>query len=469
LKEEIKRYDDLGINLFELPLGCSVKVDLDSVVYPTLDVLKPRLRNQGFEVSSRKDAEIIEAKENFEVYRKFYKLGKNTDVNPEEIAKISPTVCTVVIQAYQRYASKSETFKALIEPVYKKISESGVKVKLGKGHSIITTFQDESTAIFDFIVTKGKNTNKFLAINNDTINIVDPTLSPEDPRQVSGALSNALNDLFVVGVHEEIQIAPLIGAPNEQVKEKILKEVEKFSQRYNFKVINVPQLFSKKIILGATVFGITDKQPPLREDLVRPRMNIVVSRPFGELAPITAFVSSLLDNAVAHDLEEEGITLSDLKKAKDEAVNLISSPNIEVAKVVSEYLPSIEHKFNEDEHILLTTDVTGPGLYVFYELAVRARVTIELTCIPLLFPKISEFVTREFLMPNSTAGTNGAFAIIVSEKLVENVVNDLKLVGCKPEVVGKVSEVGKPKLIVPFEVAKYIADPKLLSLLTLKR
>jgi hypothetical protein len=46
LKEEIKRYDDLGVNLFELPLGCSVKVDLDSVVYPTSAVLSyPIARN----------------------------------------------------------------------------------------------------------------------------------------------------------------------------------------------------------------------------------------------------------------------------------------------------------------------------------------------------------------------------------------------------------------------------------------
>jgi selenophosphate synthase len=458
--DALRTYNGLGINPLELACGCAVKVDLDSVIYPAMRELRSKLSAKNFEISARKDAEIVEAKEDVQIHRRFYTLGENTNVDSEDVKKISPTTCVALIQVYQRYASDPERFKELVEPVYRKISESGTKLRLGKAHSIITTTPDESVAIFDFIVTKGKFADKFLAINNDTVNIIDPTISMEDERQIAGAISNALNDLFVLGIYEEIQIAPLLGVSDGKVRVKMMEQIIKFSRENNFKMLEVPQIDSKRLLMGSTVLGCTEKHPPIEADLVKPGMVIAVTRPFGELAPITVYASSLLDPSIISEMESKGISQKDLLKAKDKALEIIAKPNLKAAKIVSKRLPYIRQNFKEDEHILLTSDVSGPGVYIFYEVAERSKACIQLSQIPLLFPEICEFATSNFIMPNSTAGTNGAFCIVMSKSITEDVIRDLRRAGYDPRIVGEVVDIGKAKVRLPKEALKYVANLK---------
>lgn len=452
-----EKYNNVGVNPLELACGCAVKVDLYDVVYPAIGELRNKFRGSGLEFSPRNDAEIVRAKEIIEIHRRIYALGDKANVDPEDVRRIDPVTCVALFQVFQQYANDHSRFMKLVEPVYSGIVESGVRFRFGKGHSIITTSPYESIAIFDFISLKGRDLDKFLVVNNDTINIIDPTAGIDDRRQVIGAICNALNDLFVLGVCDEIQIAPLIGFSESDVRKNILEHAKEFIKENNFRLLEVPQYNSSRLFLGATVLGTSEKQPPVRGEFVEAGMKVIVTRSFGELSPITVYVSSIINDEIRSEVERFGISLDELKKEKDRAVGLISSPNLKAAKVINKYLPKIGERFKE-EHIPLASDISGPGIYIFAEMAEKANASIEIDEIPLLSPEISEYANRTFLMTNSTAGTNGAFCLITPDSICDDVIDDLKKVGYSPHIIGSVKGKGEAKVKMPKELLKYVRN-----------
>lgn len=110
----------------------------------------------------------------------------------------------------------------------------------------------------------------------------------------------------------------------------------------------------------------------------------------------------------------------------------------------------------KDEHIPLASDISGPGIYIFAEMAERASASIEIDEIPLLSPEISEYAARAFLMANPTAGTNGAFCLITPDSICEDVIDNLKKAGYSPHIIGSVKSKGEAEVRMPKEVLKYV-------------
>lgn len=462
--ERVGYYRELGVNPLALATGCAVKVDLVRVVYPALKQIKPRLQGEGLQIAPREDADIFPGRERVELRRRIYQLGQETDVDPEDLRRIAPERAITVIQVYQRYADEPERFASLILPVYEAIARSGVRLHLGKGHSITTPFQEDQFALFDYLKPAGPRTGGYTAANNDTMHIIDPTDEPGGFRQVAGALSNTFNDLFVLGFHQGLRLAPVLNAPTEELRERLWRNTEEFARRLSAELIAVEQPQRGRLLMGATVLAESDRAPPTFYGQGRPGLKLVATRPFGELAPINIYVSSVIDETVIEDLEAEaGIGLQELERLKEDAVNRISTPNIDAAQVIYEYLPSSPAEFRDGEHIVATTDVTGPGIYVVRELAEQLNATIRLWRIPLLYPDLAEFATRAYVIPNATAGTNGAFIAVVPETVVEGFVADLKARGLQPQVFGEVTGIGEARVIAPKELRRYVADGRLLA------
>ena len=190
---------------------------------------------------------------------------------------------------------------------------------------------------------------------------------------------------------------------------------------------------------------------------------LIATRPFGELAPINVYLASIIEESILDELEEAGISIEELEKLKNDAVNRIATPNIEAARVINKYLPLDGEEFNKDNHIVATTDVTGPGIYVVRELAEQMNVHIRLDKIPLLYPELSEYATKTYIIPNATAGTNGAFIIVAPDTVADDIVRDLRSVNLNPVVFGEVVEKGEPLVEAPRELSKYVADSKILQ------
>ncbi len=464
LMERVKYYKKLGVNPLALATGCAVKVDLDRVVYPALSELRPKLEKKGLRIAPREDADIFpRTSGGVEVHRRIYTLGPQTNVDPGDVARIGPCRAITVIQVYQRYANQPERFAELVGPVYEKLAEAGVPIHLGKGHSIATPFEEDQFALFDFLKPSGGREEGFTAANNDTMHIIDPTEEPGDYRQVAGALSNTLNDLFVLGVHENLRLALVINAPIEELAEKMRRNAEEFASKLGAEIIEVPQPTRGRLLIGATAIGDTQKHPPTFYGEARPGMKLVATRPFGELAPINVYISAVIDESVVEELEENGITVEELERLKEDAVNRIATPNIGAARVISRYLPDAGEPYDPDQHIAATTDVTGPGIYVVYELAQQMRARIRLHDIPVLYPRLSEYATSTYIIPNATAGTNGAFIAVVPEPVVESFIEDLRAAGLQPVVFGEILGRGEAVVEAPAKLKKYVADTRVLS------
>jgi hypothetical protein len=461
--ERIQYYKKLGLNPLALATGCAVKVDLLRVVYPAIRMIREELKGSKLSIAPREDALIVSGNVD-EIHRRIYSLGDDKDISLEDLESVSRgrnLYAVTLVQIYQRYADSPVRFLRKIAPIYKKLSRSGISITIGKGHSILTPFPEDEFILFDFMPYSGGE--GITAINNDTIHIVDPSQEPGEIMQVSGAISNAFNDIFVLGVHKKLRMVPVLNAPTEELLDKLWKNAKQFASQYNIEIIYEEQPKMGRLLMGATVMGYSDKMPPVFEDRVVPGMNLVITRPMGELAPINLYLSSIIDESLVKDLERYDISFEEVEKAKSKAIELISKPNIEAAIAIYKYLSDISEPFREDEHIAVTTDVTGPGIFVVKELAERTNTKIKLYKIPLLFPEISRIATKLYIIPNSTSGTNGPFIMITPSNIVDDLVKELKSRGLEPIVMGEVIEKGEPEVIAPKELREYVADQKVLS------
>ncbi|MCE4612229.1 MAG: SelD-related putative sulfur metabolism protein [Desulfurococcales archaeon] len=461
--ERIKYYKELGVNPLALATGCAVKVDLVRVVYPALSKLRDKLAGSNIVIAPREDADVFPDEEGApSIERMIFRLGDEAGRLGTVRTGLSGSRAIVLVQVHQRYAGDPEYFLSRIGRVYEALAASGALLYVGKGHSIVTPFEGDDFMLIDFIKPSGR-AEGYRVANNDTIHIIDPTEDPGDYRQVSGALSNSLNDLFVLGASSNITIAPVVNAPSDDLKERIAANVERYARTIGAHLYQLPQPEKGRLLLGATVTAFTRKHPPVFYEQAEKGARIVVTRPIGELAPINVYLAAIMDEAFIEDLEREGLSFEQVAKAKDEAFNTIARPNKEAAQVIEKHLPYYGEKFERGEHIIATTDVTGPGIYVVRELAEQMKAGIRLHDLPLLFPELSKYASSRFLMPNATSGTNGAFVLVVPEQLERDIVRELRSRGYRPSVIGEVVSLGEPYVEAPPLLKDYVRDRRILE------
>lgn len=467
--ERVARYREMGMDPLRWVAGCAVKVDLVTVVYPALRRLRPTLKELGVTVAHREDCDIFPlGKEEPQVTRRIYE-PKSGSVNPDDIRKIDPKRAISLVQVHLRNAENDGTFGDWLLSVYNKIGKAGVNFFVGKGHSIITTYPDAEFALFDFISHKDGQAEGWSLANNDTIQVIDPTLDPGSPEQTEVGVCNSLNDLITMGCYENLRLLPVIDAPSEELYHKIKEHMENFAKRNGIKLVGADSPNKKKLLIGATFVGDMRKEPPTKEENLEAGMKVLVSRPFGDLAPINTYLSALADEAYLKILEEQGSSLEDVKKAKDEVIATMRQPNLKIGRIINEYLPEFGEEFNTSEHIVSTGDVSGPGILIFQELAEKAKVDISLDDIPLCYPKYVKFVTENFLMDNATAGTNGAVAIIAKEDIINEIGGKLRKEGYEPDIIGEILGTGEGMVKVGDVVKEMIASQAHLDQLVISK
>ena len=461
--DNVSKYREMGMDPLRWVAGCAVKVDLKSVVYPTLHNLKPNLKQMGISLGARVDADIFPLIGDGPIINRRIYDPFSTNIDTEDLKKINPKRAISLLQVFQKNAEKQEKFQALLTSLYTSISKSNVQFFVGKGHSIITPDKEAEFALFDFISYEEGQSDGYCLSNNDTIQIIDPTADPSSEQQTNVAVSNSLNDLISLGCFEELKVLPVVDAPNQEIETQILKNMNNFASKYNIELISAESPKRSKLLIGATLFGSIRKEPPTRLDLLDSGMKILVTRPFGDLAPINVFLSCVADENFLKDLEATGYSLEDVQKAKDSVIATMTEPNFKVAKIINKYLPDFGSDFDIQEHILATGDLSGPGIMIFKEHADNANVDISLDNLPLQYPEFVKYATENFLMDNATAGTNGAVAIIASPHIIENIKTDLDKEGYDPQLVGTILGKGNGNVRVGKNVQEMIASQSLLD------
>jgi selenophosphate synthase len=455
--KRIEEYRALGVNPFSLATGCAVKVDLLTVLYPAIKSIKGDLEKLGMHIAPRRDADIFQGSiSGFTISREIYR--SEDDVDQERLRELSPERAIVLAQVYQRIADNPDSLAKIVKAIYLKVAQASPGIVVGKGHSIVTADPKAQFMVFDYIKIKGGDMDRLVVGNNDTIQIIDPAEDPGSIRQTAVALGNSLNDLYTLGAWRNTVIIPVIDSPSKDLRSRIEDNVNRYAETIGAKVVRAPQPDAGSLLMGATVFAETDRKPPFFYDKVSPGMEILVTRPIGELASINVYMMCMLDREIAEELKKQhGIGVDRLLEIKEEIINRMAKPNIEVAKAIEKRSPHLDEEFSPERHIAVTTDVTGPGIYVIKELAELSTASIKIDKIPLLSPELSEFATKNYIIPNATSGTNGATVIIAGKKVIEDIEAELRDRGEEPIRIGRVVSRGEAKVLTPSTLRKYIS------------
>lgn len=466
--EEIQQHlTRLGLDPYRLACGCAVKTDLRRVVYPALQRLRPHLARWGISIALREDADIAALYDPPQLQRLMLPFHPPSPLPRRGEACFAPTEgpgvrgdgparAITLTSAYR--ASEPDFLAERWLGVYRQLAEAGLRFVVGKGHTIEADAPEHQFVLFDFLqsASEGSKRRGYLVANNDTIQLIDPTLDPGAFQQTAVALANALNDLFSLGAVNHIQILPVIAAPTEALLRQIQKNIRDFGARYSLTVVEQNPLPIKTLLLGATVVGQTDRQPPVFYDRLQPGDQVLVHRAFGDLAPINLYIEGL----VMGDgyLETLGLDSREVRRAKETVVELMAVPNLAVGRLIYQYSPALGEPFDPQRHIKATTDLSGPGIDVFREIAQRAGVNMRLEKIPLICEDLARAATAHYILPNSTAGTNGAVAVIAASKVIERFAADVERLGYQPAIIGSVEGPGEGILSVPPAAREFIAD-----------
>lgn len=455
-RERVRLYREAGIALESLSLGCSVKVDLYDVLYPALELLKDDVRRLNLVIAPREDAAIIRGAG--AELRRLFLDPEEPRIDPSFLESYAPDLAVVLVQLYMAKAATPAKFAEYAAKLYRALGSSRHRVWLGKGHSIVSTKKGAEFFMVDFL--KAEEGDGYVLANNDTIQVIDPSEDLDSPLQAAVAVNNALNDLYVKGVHKGVEIAPVYDAP-EPYRPRVKAAVESHSSSLG-RVVEAPQPGRGYLLLGATAYGVLDREPPAFYDRIGEGFVVLVTRPFGELAYFTTYVAVGTDEELLKAFERSVMPIERFEAEKKSVLELMARPNVDVARVIYDHLPEYGERFDPEAHIAATIDVSGPGVFVFKEVAERAGVDVELWDVPLLNPAVSRFAAANYIMPDATAGTNGAVAIFLHEKLADEVLQRLsKIPHLRPSVIGRVVGRGEGRLAVPRDALAYISSDKL--------
>lgn len=412
--------------------GCAIKIDLRGTIYPALEELKPLLEKKGFEFNSREDAYTFKTKGKPEIHRRIYQTFDERIA--EDINEINPDAVISLI-SLGRESNIKNSFKDKMLNFYEQASRAKKRFIIGKGHSILASHSKEQEFLLqDYI--KVEEGDLYGAANNDTIQIVDHFLKPSAEPQIYIALNNALNDILLKGITDNIEIHPVFDSLNDDYIEDIRKSLKSYARFTGFEVREYEPLNLGIQVLGATVTGVADVLPPSNSGL-KVNDEIYLTRPIGDLIFLNGYL-------VKRYMKEEPGEIGDLRRY---IINLLSEPNIEAAKVIREFRPRSSEDFDEELHVSATRDVTGEGILSLVELAEDSKVTVYMENLPLHNEDIISGLQNDIYMSNATAGTNGAILIGGKHQVMENVVERLKKADYRPEYVGRVVGNGQAKVI----------------------
>ncbi|MFZ3168582.1 MAG: SelD-related putative sulfur metabolism protein [Candidatus Methanoperedens sp.] len=437
-----------------LKCGCSIKVELE-VVYKSIENIQNQLFEIGVKINQPTDADIFPKTENeITIERKYfntYDFDKETNID-----LFNSNRAIVMLSVMPKNANVDYISNTMLK-FYKKKTNSSSRLFVGKGHTIKgAKSQNEEIILFDFIKESYGHQIGYTIANNDTIQIIDPNEKQSSSTQVYPALNNALNDLMLFGAIDNLRFFPVYDSPNEQITHEIGNTIKNYMDIFKFNLIDLKPLNKGSSLIGATVFGDTYKEPPIFYSQLKKGDNILVHRSFGDLAPLNAYLcSSFMIN--------QGFTFAELKYAKEKIISLIKMHNFEIGKIINNYCPEFGEKLDRKKHILITKDISGEGLSIFKELAIKANKNIHITEIPLLFKDITFATVENFFITDGTSGINGAIAIIASDIVIEQVLIDLRKKGFEPNIIGYMGDEGSNKVYVPIVINKLINSNEILK------
>ncbi|MFX1257059.1 MAG: selenide, water dikinase SelD [Promethearchaeota archaeon] len=279
------------------------------------------------------------------------------------------------------------------------------------------------------------------------IDILTPII---DEPEIMGEIAacNVTNDIFAMNVREVSgMLAFLAIKPDTPIKiaEGILKGIKYFMEKkINSKVVGGHTIYAEWPLIGGEASGFLNESKIIQKQGVKKGDKLILTKPIG-LQAITAAYRLLKD--MPEMLEEYSI--KELKNSINLAIDLMTTSNQEVVKII--------HSYKDFSFIHAMTDVTGFGLAGHMkEMLQNSNLSAIIETIPSL--KLSREISSDLgysFEDGLCHETAGGMLIAVAENKVEDFSNALTSKGVKNWIVGTIDKI-KPEFVRISKNAKYL-------------
>jgi selenophosphate synthase len=294
-------------------------------------------------------------------------------------------------------------------------------------------------------------------VNTSSARILDPVQKPDAELNVEIAFTSALENLLLLGCTTGFKIIPIYDAPNEELLDQIRVNNDMFSAKYNIAIDDYSSLKLGSLFYGATTYAHSTNELPVKYELIEPEMTVILSDHFGSLTPLSINVLKQIDSNVVLDKEFED------EAAKGEIIKSLSQPKFSLGKIISKYCPEFGSPFETKSHIVSVFPVTTDGIIALLNLSEMSKVQIVIDEIPMKHEEMALFATKEYLVSNATASTNGCHLIVSTNDVAELIIEDLRKHNFKPAKIGNIIAKGTPGVRISRNISKYVAAKHIIN------
>jgi selenophosphate synthase len=337
------------------------------------------------------------------------------------------------------------------------------RVFIKKNTMALTSHPEAQFALLDYIELHRGDKVGYTCANNSVTQITDPTLRPESEIHSNIALTSGMEYLSLLGCTTGFKLFPVYDAPTEQLLDEIRTNLDSFTSRYNISMEDYSSIKIGNLFFGTTAMANTVKELPTRYDQVEEGMQIIISNKMGSLPALSLYMLTQMDNNNIHKFEQNGISLDGLSAAKDGAIKSLSEPHFSLGRIISRYCPDFGTQYDKNTHITAVHPVGTDGFFAILRLAELTNSHIVITELPMKNEELNRFATRELLIENSTASSNGCHLIVTTKDVTGSVVDDLRRRNFEPTVIGFISKKERPSVTTGTDIHQYIASKSKLA------
>ncbi|MGB8187991.1 MAG: hypothetical protein WCE91_00185 [Nitrososphaeraceae archaeon] len=321
-----------------------------------------------------------------------------------------------------------------------------------------TTHRESEFVLLDYIdVHRGDKIGN-TAINTSSIKVIDPLEQPDSPVNVAISLTASLENLLILGCTTGFRIIPIYDAPNEDIINRIQTSHDAFASKYDIFIDDYSSIKTGKLFLGATAYAHTEKQLPVRYDLIKPGMAVLLTDKFGSLSPLNIFTMEKLEEFKPNAPNE----LAD-SVIKNEIIKSLTQPKFSLGKIVAKYSPELGNEFDISTNLVAVQPAGIDGALALLHLARISNSHLNIREIPMKYEEFSVRATTENIIPNSTSSVNGCHIIIASNEVANQIAEDLKKHNFDATIIGEVIEKDGAKVTINKKLRSYMAADRLIN------
>jgi selenophosphate synthase len=324
---------------------------------------------------------------------------------------------------------------------------------------ISTTSNRESEfVLLDYIdVHRGDKIGN-TAINTSSIKVIDPLEQPDSPVNVAISLTASLESLLILGCTTGFRIIPIYDAPNEDMINRIQTSHDVFASKYDIFIDDYSSIKTGKLFLGATAYAHTEKQLPVRYDLIKPGMAVLLTDKLGSLSPLNIFTMEKLEEFKPNAPNE----LAD-SVIKNEIIKSLTQPKFSLGKIVAKYSPELGNEFDVSTNLVAVHPAGIDGALALLHLARISNSHLKIREIPMKYEEFAIRATTENIISNSTSSANGCHIIIASNEVANQIAEDLKKHNFAAAIIGEVIEKDGAKVTISKKLRSYMAADRLIN------